>query len=184
MNRDTPGLLCKRSLVLVRIRIDSDLAKCVVIAEQVHLLDGYPVYLPTSLQRFIASPDAFGAWVAEEDGEVLGHVALHRRSSDAVLALAAEALNQPSDRVGVIARLLVAPMARRKGIGRLLLKAATGDCLRRGLYPILDVVTEHVAAIRLYEHEGWIRLGQVTTKLRSGYEIEELVFRGPITADL
>ena len=166
--------------MLVRIRTNSDLAKCVVIAEQVHLLDGYPVYLPTSLHRFIASHDALGAWVAEEDGEVIGHVALHQRSSDVVLALAAETLNQPSGRLGVIARLLVAPEARRKGVGRLLLETATGDCLRCGLYPILDVVTEHVEAIRLYEHEGWICVGQVTTKLRSGHEIEELVFRGPI----
>ena len=176
------GLLCKRSPVLVRIRTDSDLAKCVVIARPDVRLDGYPVYLPTSLHRFIASPDALGAWVAEEDGEVIGHVALHQRSSDVVLALAAENLNQPPGRLGVIARLLVARRLDEKGLDTFCSKQPQGDCLRRGLYPILDVVTEHVEAIRLYEHEGWICVGQVTTKLRSGHVIEELVFRGPINA--
>ena len=137
--------------MLVRIRTESDLSNCVAVAERVHLLDGYPVYLPGSLRQFIVSTDALEAWVAEEDGEILGHVALHQRSSNAVVALAAEMLNQPPDRLGVIARLLVAPNARRKGIGRFLLETATRECLRRDLCPILDVVTEHVDAIKLYE---------------------------------
>jgi len=171
--------VCNRILMPVRVRADSDLSSCVRIAEEVHRLDGYPVYLPTDLRQFLASPDALSAWVAEEHGDILGHVALHQRSSDSVLALASEALHHPADQFGVIARLLVAPEARRKGIGRLLLDTAAVDSLRRGLWPILDVVTQHRGAIMLYEQAGWVRAGQVTTKFGDGNESEEVVFLGP-----
>jgi GNAT superfamily N-acetyltransferase len=171
--------LWKRIFVRIRLRVDSDVHKCVRIAEQVHLLDGYPVYVPNDLEDFVASPDALVAWVAEEDGEILGHVALHAHSSNAVLALASESLGQSSDRFGVVARLLVAPDARRRGIGRSLLGTAAMECVQRGLRPILDVVTEHAQAISLYEGEGWSRAGQVTVTLGDGKEIQEIVFLGP-----
>jgi hypothetical protein len=44
------------------------------------------------------------------------------------------------------------------------------------------VVITHVAAIRLYEHEGWIHVRQVNTELRSGDEIEEFVFCAPLAS--
>jgi GNAT superfamily N-acetyltransferase len=165
--------------VPVRLRVDSDLAACVRIAEQVHCRDGYPVYLPDSLRQFLASPDALAAWVAEEDGEIVGHVALHERSSEAVLALAGETLNLAPDGLAVIARLLVAPEERGRGIGRLLLDTAAGEAQRRGLWPILDVVTTHTDAVRLYEKAGWRRAGHVTVTFGNGNELEEIVFLGP-----
>ena len=109
--------LCNRNLMPVRVRADSDLSSCVRIAEEVHRLDGYPVYLPTDLRQFLASSDALSAWVAEEHGDILGHVALHQRSSDSVLALASETLHHPADQFGVIARLLVAPRRDERASG-------------------------------------------------------------------
>ena len=146
------------------------------MALQVHELDGYPAYLPDDVRRFLASPGALSAWVAEEDGAVLGHVALHSRSSEAALALACESLGQSPERLGVVARLLVAPSARKRGIGGMLLDTATQAALRRGLHPILDVVTKHIEAINLYEHSGWTRLGQVTARFSDGHELDEIVF--------
>ena len=179
MIRSALDPLCHRILMPVRLRADSDLSSCVRIAEEVHRLDGYPVYRPADLRQFLASSDALAAWVAEEHGDIVGHVALHQRSSASVLALASGAVHHPADRFGVIARLLVAPAARRMGIGRLLLETATVDSLRRGLWPILDVVTQHRGAIMLYEQAGWVRAGQVTTKFGDGKEMEEFVFLGP-----
>jgi GNAT superfamily N-acetyltransferase len=110
--------------VHVRVRTEADLDACIHLTERVHESDGYPVYFPDGLRPFSASPDAIASWVAEEQGEVVGHVALHRRSTDAVMAMAANALCQPYERMGVIARLLVDPELRREGFRRVLLQTA------------------------------------------------------------
>jgi GNAT superfamily N-acetyltransferase len=163
----------------VRVRAEADLDGCIRLAEKVHETDGYPVYFPDGLRQFIASPDAISSWVVEERGEIVGHVALHRRSTDPVMAMATDALGQPCERIGVVARLLVDPELRREGLGRLLLHTAAQDALARDLWPILDVVTKHTGAVGLYESCGWIRAGQVTMKIREGLEFEEVVFLAP-----
>lgn len=165
--------------MIVRRRIESDLDECVEIARLVHQVDRYPLYLPTDLHTFLVSPDAYGAWVAEEDGQIIGHVALHPRSTDAVLRLASEVLGQPVDRLGIVARLLVAPWGRRRGVGRDLLEAAAGEALARGLWPILDVATQLEAAIHLYERCGWTPVGDVTVQLGGDFTLEERVYRSP-----
>jgi GNAT superfamily N-acetyltransferase len=159
--------------------MDDDLAACEVLAQQVHALDGYPVYLPGDLRSFLASPTAYDAWVAEGDGRVIGHVALHRKSSRAVLALASEATRLPTDRLGVIARLLVSPDHRRRGIGGSLLDVAMRAAQARDLCPILDVVSHHHTAIALYETCGWTKAGSVTVSWDTDVEIEEFVYLAP-----
>jgi GNAT superfamily N-acetyltransferase len=149
------------------------------MAEEVHRRDGYPVYRPDDLGTFLASPRALAAWVGDERGEIVGHVALHVRGSEAVLALASEALKRAPDELAVVARLLVAPQARGQRLGRLLLDTAAGEARRRNLWPILDVVTTHIDAIRLYERAGWIPAGQVTSTFGNDHVAEEIVFLGP-----
>ena len=163
--------------VLVRTRNDDDLDRCVEIARSVHRLDGYPPYLPGDLRTFIASP-AICAWVAELDGRVVGHVALHRHSSLQVMALASAATRQPTDRLGAVARLVVAPEARRRGIGRALLTTAASAAVERGLSPILDVARQFGGAVSLYEHCGWACAGVVAVPLGDAI-LEELVYIGP-----
>jgi len=163
----------------VRERTETDLDGLVQIAGVVHDVDGYPLYLPGDLRTFLASADATHAWVAEMDGEVVGHVALHHRSSCAVMALASEAAGRPPERLGVIARLLVAPPARGKGIGRCLLRTATDAARGQGLYPVLDVAVHHAAAIKLYEASGWERAGRVTVTFGHGGALDEYVYLGP-----
>jgi GNAT superfamily N-acetyltransferase len=177
--RVTCPLACNCCPVHVRVRVEADLDGCIRLAQRVHEADGYPVYFPDGLRPFMASPDAIASWVVEEQGEIVGHIALHRRSTDPVMAMATNALGQPCERIGVVARLLVDPELRREGLGRLLLHTAAQDAFARNLWPILDVVTKHTAAIGLYEGCGWIRAGQVTTKFGNGLEFEEVVFLAP-----
>lgn len=167
--------------VVVRPRTATDLLTCVEVARVIHRRDGYPAYLPTDLLRFLDSPDALGAWVAVGGcgGGVLGHVALHRRSSDPVMALAGRTLGVPVDRLAVVARLFVAPEARRGGIARTLLDIATGEAHARGLWPVLDVAIGLGDAIRLYETSGWRRAGDLTVSFDDGWSLDECVYLGP-----
>lgn len=163
----------------VRARSDADLTACERLIEVVHANDGYPVYLPGDLRSFIAMPNALAAWVALQAGEIVGHVALHPSSSRPVIDLAVEATGLPAEQFGVVARLLVSPSARRLGIGRSLLHVAADHATRLGLWPILDVVDRHEAAIELYEKSGWILAGRITVTFGREVPIEEVVFLGP-----
>ena len=146
----------------------------------VHTLDGYPPYMPDhDFVAFVASPDAIGTWVATRRTEVVGHVALHRSSSIAVMELATKATGLDADQLGVVARLLVAPEARRLGVGRLLLETAAREASGRGLMPILDVTTTFVPAVALYEQSGWSRPGTVAVEFPDGTRIEEFVYVAP-----
>lgn len=152
--------------VTVRARVEADLAPLGALAREVHRRDGYPPYLPGSdFRRFLAGDESLGAWVAVESDTLVGHIALHRRSSKAVMSLAAEALGADAAAMAVVARLLVRPGRRRQGIGQLLLSEATGEAVRLGCHPILDVATQFSAAIALYEAAGWQRLGTVIVPL-------------------
>jgi GNAT superfamily N-acetyltransferase len=118
--------------------------------------------------------------VAESDGDIVGQIAVHERSSAPVMDLAASILAQPTDRLGVIARLLVDPSRRRIGAGAALLEHAACEAVGRGLWPILDVVVDSAGAIGLYERCGWIRAGEVTVTFRSGTTVQEFVYLAPV----
>lgn len=165
--------------VVVRPRVDADLDACVDLAGVVRALDGYPPYLPGGLREFLATPGALGAWVAEVDGALVGHVALHPDSSAPVMALAAEATGLPAARLAVVARLLVAPDARRQGLGSRLLGTAAAAARGQDRCPILDVVERFTPAHALYERAGWRRVGTVVVALADGTSIDEAVYVGP-----
>ena len=166
--------------VLIRERTEADRGAIDDLAKVAHANDNYPVYVGGDLLSFILVPHAIGAWVADRTGTVVGHVALHPRSSStAVMALAEQATGLPAARLAVVARLLVSPTARRDGIGRLLLGAAADRAAQLGLWPILDVVAGSEAPIRLYEKAGWTCAGQVTVTFGQSGPIDELVFLGP-----
>jgi GNAT superfamily N-acetyltransferase len=166
--------------VLVRERRAADEPQLLHIAQLVHEQDGYPLYLPDSdCNGFLFGHDTLGAWVAEEDNTVVGQVALHPCSSAPVMELAADALGQPVDRLGVIARLLVHPDRRGLGAGAELLTRAAREAVSLNLWPILDVVRELVPAVRLYERQGWLRLGSVSVTFRDTVTIEEFIYVAP-----
>lgn len=178
------GLLCgfrgrEDGLVRIRDRLQGDRPSLERLARVIHDRDGYPLYLPTDLQGFLVSSDAYGAWVAEQDGELLGHVALHERSWDGVMEVGRRETGLSDDGLAVIARLLVSPSARRRGVGRALLQTATREAWDRGLCPILDVAVTYQAANRLYEAEGWRRLGTVRFPMPGGHAVDEHVYVAP-----
>ena len=166
--------------VVIRPREAADLSGLVEIAEAVNRLDGYPPYFPDrDFVAFLVSDDALAAWVAEVDGRLGGHVALHGRSSKKVMEAAGTALSVPQDRLGVVARLLVAPDLRRAGIGRALLDTAAESCRARGLRPILDVGVALTKAVSLYDSAGWQRLGQVTVQFGGRFTFDEFIYAAP-----
>jgi GNAT superfamily N-acetyltransferase len=154
--------------VLIRTKLPSDDDACVAVMERTHAVDGYPRYWPAKPDRFLRANGETDAWVAELDGRVVGQVALHRAEGEPVLALAQEATGLPAERLAVLARLLVHPDARGRGVGRALVRTATARAHATGRRPVLDVLQSTTGPARLYESEGWTRLGPTSLDL-SGY---------------
>jgi GNAT superfamily N-acetyltransferase len=162
----------------IRAREERDLAAGGPLVTAVHDSDGYPVRPPPDPSDFLRVADALGAWVAEEDGDVVGHVLLRPSTSAPVMRAAARATGLPEDRLGVVGRLLVSPTARRRGLGRALLDVAASHAGRLGLHPVLDVVTGHRAAIAMYEAAGWRRADTVHVTF-GDVRFEEFVYIAP-----
>ena len=154
--------------MLIRTKLTSDDDACVAVMEQTHRVDGYPRYWPAKPARFLRAHGETDAWVAELDGRVVGQVALHRAEGEPVLALAQEATGLPSDRFAVLARLLVHPDVRGRGVGRTLVRTASERAYATGRRAVLDVLQSTTGPARLYESEGWTRLGPTRLDL-SGF---------------
>jgi GNAT superfamily N-acetyltransferase len=169
----------ERVRVELRPRTDDDLDACELLAREVHDIDGYPPRFAEDLRRFVSVPGALAAWVAEWDGAIVGHVALQPTSSPAVMLLAGEATGRAPKGLGVVARLLVAPAHRRKGLGSTLLGVAAQAAHAQGRWPILDVATHFDAAIALYDGAGWIRAGRVDVHFPDAEPLAEYVYIGP-----
>ncbi len=163
----------------IRPRRDSDVEALLDMAQLVKRLDGYPPRGPLDLASFLSPPQQLAAWVAEDGGVAVGHVALHRTGARATVRLAARHAGREPRQLAVVARVVVSPTARRAGVGRALLDVAVGDAHGRGLHPILDVATHLRGAVSLYESCGWDRAGEVTLDVEGEPGLQCYVYVGP-----
>ncbi|MDX3235205.1 GNAT family N-acetyltransferase [Streptomyces sp. ME03-5709C] len=148
--------------IRVRSREEHDLGACVRVLAAVHERDGYPVDWPAEPAAWLAGAGSLGAWVAESDGAVVGHVGLGPGTGDdAAPGLWSAREGVTAARAAVVGRLFVAPTSRGRGIGALLMAAAVEEARLRGLHPVLDVVASDTAAAALYERLGWTLLATV-----------------------
>ena len=167
--------------LVVRSREPRDLDKLAEIAAEVQHNDGYPGKHLRDLRAFLDSGDALGAWVAEFDGQVVAHVALHRSSLPVVMSRAREVLGAASDdELAVVARLIVDPGMRRVGVGRALLEQAAAAARSLDRHPILDVVTRYEAANALYRAASWTNAGEVEMRFADGTVLLSYVYLAPV----
>ncbi len=125
---------------------ERDLEACVGVLVQVHKADGYPVNWPALPADWLAGSAALGAWVAELDGRIVGHVALARSGAEDVAPrLWSERAGVGVEGAAVVSRLFVAPDARGHGIGALLMGRAVRESRARGLHPVLDMVSSELS---------------------------------------
>lgn len=108
---------------------------------------GFPSFHDPAPETFFtdrAGPEAH--LIAEDEGELVGYVRLQDG-------------HKLIEGAGVLAinGLAVAPNARGRGVGSILLEAATAEGKRRGARKIkLHVFATNLAAQRLYERHGYV----------------------------
>ncbi|MFF7674096.1 GNAT family N-acetyltransferase [Actinacidiphila glaucinigra] len=148
--------------IRVRRREEGDLDACVRVLASVHDRDGYPVDWPAAPRTWLRGAAPLAAWIAESDGVVVGHVGLGAGTGgDAAPGLWTEREGVEAGPTAVVGRLFVAPGARGRGAGALLMASAVEEARLQGLHPVLDVVASDRAAAALYERLGWTLLATV-----------------------
>ncbi|MBF9069328.1 GNAT family N-acetyltransferase [Streptacidiphilus fuscans] len=188
----------------LRPRTATDLDACVRVLSEVHRQDGYPQDWPDLPAAWLTPRRMLAAWVAtvERDAvepgtvergavassavngvgglEIAGHVALSASGpGDSAPALWSRATGRPEAEAALVKRLFVGPAGRGLGAGALLLAQATDEARRRGLHPVLDVVTTGTSAVALYERAGWSLLGTVEQQWEPGRYVPVHCYAAP-----
>ncbi|MFE7383479.1 GNAT family N-acetyltransferase [Streptomyces zhihengii] len=163
----------------IRPFTDEDLAGAAAALVEVHHTDGYPVEGVDDPEAWIKSEDVLAAWVAEDGGRIVGHVAVMKPQGEAAVELWIKRSGDSVDHVGVLARLFVVRSARKKAAGRRLMEAAVSHARAHGLRLVLDVMVKDASAIRLYERLGWRKIGETVHHFGSGETIPAVCYVSP-----
>ena len=108
---------------------------------------------PATVRSWATGPAAGGRWVAEENGEVTGYVAVRP-------------LPGWSDHVGEV-RLVVAPSRRGTGLGRDLARRALVEAVSAGLSKlVVEIVAEQGSALALFTGLGFTGEALLTDHIR------------------
>jgi GNAT superfamily N-acetyltransferase len=150
---------------MIRPRREEDLERCAALLRRVHEVDRYPAIWPPDTVGWLAGRDPLAAWVAEEDGQLLGHLSLHATDESRVRAQWCEALAVGVEQLAVVSRFFVSPEARGRLIGGSLINRAERHAVGQGLRPVLDVAEHNRDAIAFYERRGWRRVGSTELSL-------------------
>lgn len=157
---------------IIRPRQDADLNSAGSALVDVHRTDGYPVEGVADPVAWLKPTGLITSWVAELDGEIVGHVAVSEpQPGDDAVRLWLEQSDDRIEDVAVIGRLFVKPSARRQSIGEQLSKAVATDEALRGKRLVLDVMDKDQDAIRLYERLGLKKIGVATHHFGEGRTI-------------
>lgn len=163
--------------VEIRPTIPADLDTLADVLVQVHAVDGYPVEGVDEPRAWVELPDSLGQWTALLCGRPVGHVALLRPcpGDGAPTLLDGDATATLGD-VGVLARLFIAPAARRRSLADALMRVVEEAADQAHLTVVLDVMEKDAAAIKLYESRGWKLLGGIKHEAGQGAPVEALAF--------
>jgi GNAT superfamily N-acetyltransferase len=141
--------------VTVRCR---DIIECVDVLRDVYTADAYPSSWPSDPSSWLTPRGLSCAWVAVADAPIVGHVVAGTIDEQADPHFT-RVSNRVASELVEIKRLFVAPHARARGIGRLLLEAAIAYAKSHALEPILEVTADRQGPVQFYERSGWQRVG-------------------------
>ncbi len=160
--------------MVIRSRAADDLDAVVDALSRVAHADGYPSRWPEDPASWLRTDNLLGAWVADQGGEILGHVVLRPARNQLPVRLWCSRSGEDPDSCAVLSRLFVAPHARRLGIGGALVEAAWDRARDMNLRPVLDVAEANQDAIKLYRRLGWTQIGSYEERFHDGGPAELL----------
>lgn len=115
--------------------------------------------LPFPVEEFLVRPGELAAWVAVDEGAVVGHVSVTDLTVGRMADEWTRATGRSAEGLAEVSVLFVAGGRAGSGIGGALLETALVDIRGRGLVPMLDVVGEDTSAGHFYRRRGWRTVG-------------------------
>lgn len=165
--------------VRIRERRDRDVAACSRLLGLVSTDCEYPHPRPDSRRGWLTSEDVIDAWVAEQHGMVVGHVALTRVDSDPTTAMRwREVTGRPVRELAGVSRFFVRASFRGRGIGTALLETAVEESRARGFMPVAEMVSTSRRGIPFYDRAGW-RVAAMYPSGRRGEGLETYLYAAP-----
>lgn len=152
----------------IRPRTPADVPGLVEVMGSQQAATRYPVRWPPPFppEDFIVRSGEIGAWVAEVDGRLAGHISARRvpvshehTSAGDEAGIWTAGTGLPVDRLGSISALFLATWATGLGLGGALHDVAVAALRAAGLTPVLDVTQNNAAALALYRSRGWREIG-------------------------
>jgi len=166
--------------LVIRPRQDSDLEQAGQALADVHATDGYPVEGVADPVDWLKPAGLLNAWIAELDGQIVGHVAVSEpHPGDDAARLWMEQSDDTAQDIAVLGRLFVKRSARGRSIGEQLARAAVTATARQNKRMVLDVMEKDQDAIRLYERLGLKRIGVATHHFGEGQETTAICYLVP-----
>ena len=147
---------------MIRPRNDEDVDRCIRLLRTVYLNDGYPANWPNDPEQWLAGRNTTAAWVADERGELVGHIALTAPDPQRTWQQWQGAVGVGAERLAVVRRLFVAPRWRRQGVATSLLDCAQREADRQERRLVLDVADHNHAAIDFWKRHGWLQVGRAS----------------------
>lgn len=142
----------------IRERRADDLPRLVELLVEQQPTSTYPIRwpLPFPVEEFLVRPSERRAWVAESDGDLVGHVTV----TDPGELTARFAAGTGATSFGMISVLFTGLASRGLGAGGSLLDTAVAWVQERAEVPVLDVIPTHGTALQVYRERGWVEVGR------------------------
>lgn len=164
--------------VTIRTRHDTHLDSCIALLDRVHQRDGYPGAVVN--RRLFLQPDTLvQAWVAESNGNVIGHVAVgDARPGD--IAVDVWRQRHPTESIVTLERLFLDPEYRGIGVAGRLIECTVQWSHDNGYQRlVLFALKKDMKAARMYQRLGWEHFGTDTFHYGHGEQMEALCFSSP-----
>jgi GNAT superfamily N-acetyltransferase len=164
----------------IRVRRSRDVGSCARLLRRAYFEGVFPGHGDEDPRSWLDAPEVNAAWVAEQGGEIVGHVAVSSLRVGAAGLRWREIVGRPTEELRAVSRLFVRPRSRGAGIGSTLLQVATADVRARGLVPVTEVLTLSSEAPAFYLDQGWrLRASDMRRDPRTSQPLWLHQFEGP-----
>ncbi|KAK5137528.1 hypothetical protein LTR08_008508 [Meristemomyces frigidus] len=167
-------------MVAIRPRTLADLDGCVEALRHVHAHSGYPVQGMDNAKAFLTEGRVEQAWIAEDSGHIVGHIAVSTATEDDV-SVALWQKQYPDVPIAILERLFVHPEKDGGGIATQLIRTAMAWSLQVGRRLVLFALVKDQAAMKLYARLGWEPFGNTNYHWGNEEHMEAVCFVSPQT---